>query len=262
MGFHIMADLISSIDHRQDLLEESIYLLQADYKIIGIRRATHSTGPAPNMGDLFFERFPTDQKELRTLHGLTNFYNENSLLMRAGNRPVVILLPLYARTRLLIAVVPEGKMRRALEYPAQHAELLAEYHILCSAQSLQRRSELTEQDHRMIHTFAQRIHDPLFYDRAHYLEPKAPLLNAVMRIHRIAALCGCAVDFDFTGIEYAAEEPRAFDLLTENVLALLMAVHRTGEDRHLTLFRDTYQAAAPWRAADLHARFPSTNCTS
>lgn len=235
MGFHIMADLIGNIDHRKDQLNESIYLLQEDYKIIGMRRATHATGPAPRIGDLFFDRFSADPKELRTLFGMTNFYNEHSLLMRAGNRPVVILQALYARTRLLVAVVPEKETQRALDRPAQYAELLAEYHLLCSPQSLQRKTEPTEQDHRTVHAFVQRIHDPLFYDRVHYLEPKAPLLNAVMRIHRIAALCGCAVDFDLTGIEYVGEEQDAFDLLVGACLALLMAVHRTGADRHLTL---------------------------
>ena len=45
MGFHIMADLIGSADHRKDLLEESVYLLREDYKIIGMRRATHPYRP-------------------------------------------------------------------------------------------------------------------------------------------------------------------------------------------------------------------------
>ena len=245
MGFHIMADLIGSADHRKDLLEESIYLLREDYKIIGMRRATHPTGPSANIGDLFFERFTADPKELRTLFGMTNFYNEHSLLMRAGNRPVIILLALYARTRLLVAVVPEGEARRALEHPAQHAELLAEDRLLCSPQSLQRKEALTEQDHRTVHAFVQRIHDPLFYDRIHHLEPKAPLLNAVMRLHRIAALCGCAVDFDLSGVEHVAEEQGAFDLLVGASLALLMAVHRTGADRHLTLTAGNVPGCGP-----------------
>lgn len=257
MGFDIMVDFLGSVDKRTDIAEESIYLMGADHRIIGMRCATHQTGPTPKTGDDFFQLFPASDQELRTLSGMTNVCNDQSLLMWAGDRPVVILCALFARTGLLAAIVPEAPVRDILGASAQYAELLQECHLFLSAESMRHKKELDEREHRLLYAWVQYVHNPFFYHRFHHLEPKAALLNAIARINRLTTLCGCSVTYDLTGIEHTADAQNDFDLLVGSVFSLLLTVHRVSADRHVDLTAGIVYGCGPMVGAIFSSSEPA-----
>ncbi len=261
MGFQIMADLIGHVDSRADTFFESVYLLREDFCVIGMRRERHARGHKLRIGDNFFQCYPASEKELRTLKGMTGYANEHSLLMRAGNSPVLILFALFARTRLLVAVVPKAPVRAHLDTPASYASLLQESHLFLSPESASRHTELTEEGYRIIHPWVQRIQQTLFYNRIHHLESDAALLNAIMRLRRIADLCDCAIDYDFTAIEHIAKRQDDFDLMTSSLFALLLAVHRVSPDRYAKLVAAPVYGSGPMVGAVFSCNEPIDTLT-
>lgn len=262
MSFQMIADLLGNTDHSSDTLCESIYLLREDYRVIGIRRSDYTSKYMPQLGDNFFECYPAEPSEMRTLAGMTTHANRHSLLMRAGKRPVVILFALFPTTRLLVAIVPDAPTRNTLNFPAAYAELLQEFYLFLSPVSASRRRPLQESAVNVIYPWAQRIYQALFYDRIHPLEPGAELLRAIMRLRYVSDLCGCAVDYDFTGIAHAVKEEQTLDRLIGTALVLFVTVRAVSPDRHVRLIAGDVYGCGPMAAAVFTCDRPTEELTA
>lgn len=256
MSFHMLADLLGNTDHRAAPIHDSIYLLREDYRILSIRRSDHESIPVPQVGDDFFACYPADERELRTLESMKSYATRHSLLMRAGRRPVVILFAIFASTRLLVAIVPDAPLRRCLNAPAAYATLLQEFYLFLSPASANRQKPLDETGQRIIYPWVQRLYQALFCDRVHPLEQGAELLRAVLRLRYLSELCGCAVDYDLTGIAHVKKEQADLDRLISSVFALLLTVHAVSPERHVKLIAGTVYGSGPMAAAMFTCKQP------
>ena len=257
----MLADLLGDIDRTGDIFHESIYLLREDYRILGIRPSSHTGRITPRLGDSFFECYPADPIEMRTLCSMTTHANRHALLMRAGDRPVVILFTLFATTRILVAIVPDAPIRRLLNAPAAFADLLQEFYLFLSPASAKRYRPLTQEGHSLLYPWIQQLYRAVNYDRIHPLEPQAELMRAIMRLRYINRLCGCSVDYDFTGLAHVKADESTFDRLVASTFALLVTVHDAAPDRHVRLIATNAHGCGPMASAVFQSTRPDTELT-
>lgn len=229
------ADRIGSADGRSDRFEESIYLLDEDLTVVGLREADAPDAKAPRIGDLFFTRFPASCEELGALDRMKASISEDSLLMRAGGRPVLILFQFFARTRLLVAVVPQGDVKSCLEAPAAFADVLEAWHVQLSGESRVSGEPLDEQSYALLSKWIARIHLPLFLEKHESGNFDTEVATVAARLSHMAVLCGCRLDYDLTGFGYEPFDTTDLDLLTGTAFCVFLLAHRITKDRAVAL---------------------------
>ena len=234
---NLSIDRVGRADGRSGTFPESLYLLSADHTVIGMRPATHPTGPEVKPGDRFFDHFPINDTERATLRSCTNGVNDSSLLFRAGDRPMLAVCACYASTNTLLVAVPEGELKRHLDRPAAYDGILElEERLLFSLASLSRNAPKTVEGYDMLSDWVRRLHRPFFFEEGLETEYDAPVAIVAVRLMALARLCGCRLDFDLTAMSYSYHDVHPFELLIPTALSILMAVYRTAPDRSLTLY--------------------------
>ena len=229
------AGRIGSADGREDRFEESIYLLDKHLTVVGLREADTPDANAPRIGDRFFACFPASREELGTLDRMRSSISEDSLLMRAGGRPVLILCQFFARTDLLVAVVPQGDVKSCLEAPAAFADVLEAWHVQLSGESRVSGDRLNEQTYALLSEWIARLHLPLFLEKDQSGSFDTEVATVAARLSHLAVLCGCRLDYDLTGFGYEPFDTTDLDLLTATAFGVFLLAHRVTKDRAVAL---------------------------
>lgn len=225
------ADRIGTADGTDLYFTESIYLLNEAYVITGLRPATEQNAPAPRIGDSFFTHFPASREELATLDRTLKSLNEDSLLIQAGERPVLILCRFFARTRMLVAVVPQHDVRALLEAPAAFADVLEQMHVRLSGQTRVAAAPWNEQGYPLLSSWLRRIHTPLFFGERESGRFDTKTNTVVSLLCHLALLCGCRLDYDLTGFDYAPFDATDLSLLIGTAFCVFFMTHRVAKDK-------------------------------
>ena len=234
MSFFPSADRVGTLNGTNTAFPESIFLLDSRFNVIGLRKADDYTGPEIRQGDAFFERFPVAQLEMRELRRVMNCVNETSLLMWAGNRPVLIVCAFYGITQTLLAVLPEGPIRQLLSYPAGYENKLGAVlgaTVTFSLGAMSRRHPPTVEGLNMISSWLKRIHMPFFYDDILYREYDAAVAVLGVRLMQLALLCGCRIRYSFERMSIQHTDLRYLELFIPTLLSVLLAARRADPDQ-------------------------------
>lgn len=239
------ADRVGKADGRDDLFQESIYLLDESYTVVGLRRATEPDAPTPCIGDRFFDSFPASRAELGALARMQASVSEESFLMRAGGRPVLMLCRFFARTRLLVAIVPQGDVRTCLERPAAFADLLETLYVRLSGEACVPGEPLDGDSYALLSKWLSRIHLPLFFEGYQAGRLDTEVATVAARLSYLALLCGCRLDYDLTGIGYEPFDADDLDLLIGTAFAVFLMAHRITQDRSVMILSDRLYTDGP-----------------
>lgn len=250
------ADRVGIADGRDDHFQESIYLLNEDFTIIGRRTAIEPDALAPCIGDHFFTHFPASREELATLTRMQSWISEDSLLMRAGGHPVLMLCQFFARTRLLVAIVPQGEVQTCLEKPAAFADVLEEWHVQLSGESRVSGEPLDEHGYALLSKWLSRIHLPLFFEEHQSGRFDTKVATVAARLSHLAVLCGCHLDYDLTGFGYEPFNAEDLDLLIGAAFSVFLMAHRTTKERSIVIFSDHLYTEGPVLFALLNCDVP------
>ena len=181
------------------------------------------------------------------MHRLLCSANEESYLMRAGDRTVLILCSFFARTRLTVAVVPEGRIRQTLEICGALADILTALHLrlspatlLCNISTDESTNEETvrkmmEEAARILIPWLNRIQAPLFFDRRDCGNFDTTVAAIAYRTTHLALLCGCRFSYDFTGFGYGQMKVDDFNLLVGSAFAVFLTAYRTARERTVVM---------------------------
>ncbi|MBO5354957.1 MAG: hypothetical protein J6B09_02695 [Clostridia bacterium] len=225
------AECIGVTDGRERHLEESIYLLNEEYTIVGVRKADGLNASAPTIGDRFFDHFMASPEERTMLRHMRSSISCDSLLIRAGGRPVLMMCRFFARTRLLVAIVPEGEARACLEAPARYADVLEALHVQLSAQARVPGEVLDGDGYALLCEWLSRVHIPLFFEGYQSNRADADIATVATRLSHLALLCGCRMEYDLSGFGYEPLRVEDFDLMIGTAFAMLLMAHRVCRDR-------------------------------
>ena len=234
MSVYSYADCVGTFDGRAELFCESVYLLNEDYTVVGKREASTPDAPTPEIGDRFFDHFKASPEERAMLKRMSASISRDSLLIRAGGRPVMMLCQLFARTRLIVAVVLQGEIRACLEAPAAYADVLEQLHVQLSGEARVLGEPLDSYRYAVLCEWLQRVHIPFLFEGRQPRKADADVTTLTTRLSHLALLCGCLVEYDLSHFGY---EPLTddFDLLTGTLLATLLMVHRVGKERSVLI---------------------------
>lgn len=155
----------------------------------------------------------------------------DSLLMRAGRRPVLMLSGFFARTRLLVAIVPEGEVRACLEAPGAFADVLEAWHVQLSGEARVFGDALDEERYAQLFEWISRVHLPLLFEGYQSGKADAKIAAVATRLSHLARLCGCCLDYDLSGFDYQPFDSNGFDLLIGTAFAVFLMAHRASQDR-------------------------------
>ncbi|MBE6702772.1 MAG: hypothetical protein E7585_05110 [Ruminococcaceae bacterium] len=245
------ADRVGSVDGTDAFFPESLYLLDRNFVIIGMRPATERTGPEPALGDRFFDHFPATKEESAILKKMMTCANENSLLMWAGNRPILVICAYYPVSQMLLVAVPERRVRLYLDRPAAYDGRVGLDEILIfSTAALSRNAPLTTDGYNMLSNWFGRLHMPFFYSAILEKEYDAPVAVLAVRLMELAKLCGCRVSFDFHEMGYSYQDLYPFELAIPTLLAVFLAVYRIGKNREVTIRGWHYADTGPMCSAN------------
>lgn len=233
------AERIGVTDGRERHLEESIYLLNEEYTIVGVCKADGLNASAPTIGDRFFDHFMASPEERTMLRHMRSSISCDSLLIRAGGRPVLMLCRFFARTRLLVAIVPEGEVRACFEAPARYADVLEVLHVQLSAQARVPGEVLDGDGYALLCEWLSRVHIPLFFEGYQSNRADADIATVATRLSHLALLCGCRMEYDLSGFGYEPLRVEDFDLMIGTAFAMLLMAHRVSQDRSV-LVRGKY----------------------
>ena len=238
--------------------EESLYLLDERCRIIGVRAATSPKEPTAAIGEGFFTRFPISPEDRTCLSRMCSFTNESSLLLRAGGRPVLILCALFARTRMLIAIVPEGAVRDALDSPAAYSETLSALHVSLSLDLLRRRCPADEATYSRIAFWLSRVQGALFPAEGEFADFDTTVSSLRIRLSHLAPLCGCALSLELSHLGLSAIPLYDYTLLLGVALPLCLLTHRLAKNRTLCITAERTYDGTPI----LHAALEHTDPTA
>lgn len=229
------ADAVGLVDGREEVFHESIYLLNEDYTVVGRRLTSEPDARAPAIGDHFFDHFKANREERAALRRMLSSISGDSFLMRAGRRPVLLLCSFFARTRLLVAIVPEGEIRACLEASAAYADVLEEMHVQLSAESRVSGEPLDGDAYAVLCEWLSRVHIPLFFEGHQSNRSDAEIATVATRLSHLAVLCGCRLDYDLSGFGYEPLRVEDFDLLVGAAFAVFLMTHRVSQDRSVLI---------------------------
>ena len=247
MYFAPYADQVGEIDGRRRPRCETLYLLDKNLCIIGVRGLSDDNEPQIGPNDYFFDRFPASREEknelARLLHGLCF---EGSYLMRAGGRPVLILCEFYARSSMAVAVMPEGPLQKLLDTPAAYADPLSALHIRLSPSMLLRSAPPAEEDYYCISNWLHDVHLPLYAIGTSTEQQGILSAMATWRAAQIARLCGCCLIYDLSCLDDGYFRPSDFELVNSTAFALFMLVQRIATGACATLEADRHLGGKPF----------------
>ena len=236
MLFFPSADRVGACDGTDTAFPESLFLLDDKFNVLGMRRADNYTGPDVAQGDAFFARFCTSGMEMTALRRTMNCVNDTSLLMWAGNRPVLMICAFYGMTQTLLAVVPEGPVHQLLSYPAGYENQLGALlgtTVTFSLTAMSRRHPPTPEGRNMICDWLKRVHMPFFYKEILDREYDAAVAVLGVRLMQLALLCGCRISFSFDNLSYEHKDLRNLELAIPTLLSVFLAARRF--DPHQTI---------------------------
>ena len=252
MFFLPCADRVGSVDGRESRFEESIYLLNEEFTVIGLREATGSDAPGLSIGDCFFDCFKASQKERAALSRMQSSISCDSFLMRAGRRPVLFLCQFFARTHLLVAIVPKGEIRACLDAPAAFADVLEALHVQVSAEARVLGEPLDSYRYTVLCEWLSRVHIPLFFKGYQNIRSDADIATVATRLFHLALLCGCRLDYDLSGFGYESLHTENFDLLVGVAFAVFLMTHRVGQERSVTIYGKRLPGEGPVLHVQMH----------
>lgn len=229
------ADSVGLADGRAEVFHESVYLLNENDTVVGRRLASDLDASAPAIGDHFFDRFKASPEERAMLRRMLSSISCDSLLIRAGKRPVLFLCSFFARTHLLVAVVPEGEVRACFEAPASYADVLEEMHVQLSAEARVSGEALDGDRYALLCEWLSRVHIPLFFEGYQSNRADADVATVATRLSHLALLCGCRLDYDLSGFGYEPLRTDDFDLLVGAAFAVFLMTHRVSQDRSVLI---------------------------
>ena len=245
MSFLSCAERAGLADGTVAHFEESIYLLDEQYTVIGQREASEPDAPVPAVGDRFFDHFQISPEERATLERMLRSLCCDSLLIRAGKRPVLMLCQFFARTRLLVAIVPQGEIRGCFEAPAAYADVLEELHVRLSGEAHILGEPLDAHRYAVLCEWLGRVHIPLFFEGYQRNKADADVATVATRLFHLALLCGCRLDYDLSGFGYDPLHVEDYDLLIGSAFALFLMARRTCRDREISMIGKRRFGAGP-----------------
>lgn len=223
------ADRFGSLDGRSTQFYETLFLLDKEYRIIGVRPSLDSCNlPSFRLGDAFFQIFPTTQDELRTLHQLCAGPCKSSLLMRAGQRPVLMLCSFCRETSLLVAAIPSDSIARRLDAPAGYQGIL--HRVILSNASLGRHGLIDESDDELVTSWIRLMQMPLFIVDDGFDSPEAVTTSLIRRTTHLAQLFDCHILYDFRRFSYDPSRNYSLSTFTGSLIVILMAAQRLSAD--------------------------------
>ena len=222
---------VGLVDGRKDRFEESVYLLNEEFTVVGRRLASDPDARAPRIGDRFFDRFKASPMERAALRRMMASVSSDAFLMRAGGRPVLMLTGFFSRTRLLAAVVPEGEIRASLEAPGAFADVLEVWHVQLSAKARVSGDTLDEDRYALLFEWISRVHLPLFPEGNQGGRLDAEIRAIAARLACLSHLCGCRMEYDLSGFRYVPLHIDDLDLLIGTALAVFLMAHRVDRER-------------------------------
>ena len=219
---------------------DHIYLIDEAGVVLGARAAL----PHPARGENLFDCFavPTGERVLLKKH--LSRYGDELYLLASPKTPLLVLPAPFAGTRTLLVSVPDAALLPKVRGIGAYAELFAGF--LVSSPTLSAEKHVKSEEN-----FAA-IQEWIFPCRDAFL-PKAPrdadvfLARTVLcaRATRLAALLGCNLAYDASGIGYASVQNATYSLLEGCLAALFLFARRAAADRSLALFVERGELASP-----------------
>lgn len=235
LSHSVGVDRVGFADGKAEHFRESVYLLNQDYTVVGLREASDPTAKVLAIGDRFFDHFKASPEEREMLRRMRSSICTDTLLMRAGKRPVLFLCRFFARTRLLVAIVPEGEVRACFEAPGAFADVLEEMHVQLSAEARVSGEALDGDAYALLCEWLSRVHIPLYFEGYQRDRADADIATVATRLSHLALLCGCRLEYDLSGFGYEPLRVEDFDLLIGTAFAVLLMAHRVSQDRSVLI---------------------------
>lgn len=258
MSLPYLADRSGVVDYSDRKFEESLYLLDETYRVIGMRRATKATGPAPECGDAFFAHYPIAPKERSCLNSACSLLNLRPLLFRAGNRPMLALFECFPHTHMILIVVPERQLRRCFDRPATHAsetQWLHAFQFLLSPATLTRHQPITPESYEMMHGWIAGIYNALHY-RVDEREFDHLVASIAVRLSLQAKLLGLRLSLDLSDLSYDLRDTHELALILPHALATMIAAKRLARDSTIHMQAEYVIGIGPTVMADFYTAEP------
>ena len=247
------ADRIGEIDGTKNEFKESLYLLDSSFHVLGVRAATAPVKPCLQPGDGFFAAFPTDTAERHTLSRILQSCSCDSLLLEAGGQPILMITAFYARTRTLLAVVPEQEMLPLLDNVGEWADILGEMRLQLSIKMLSRRAENRfEEDYYSLVRWLRHVQAPVFAEAPIDQNADRMVSAIAYRLSTTAALCGCQLSYSLQGLGYQQMPIDDLNLLTGLAFPIFMTALRAARDQKVTIEGERTLGGEPMLYASFH----------
>ena len=210
-------------------LHTSLVLLDNQNRIVGAHTASDSITPALQPGADFFSLFPTNERELVALER-SRAQADTSLLMRAGDRPMLMLCHTYFCTGLTPVLLPHKPYAELLDYPAGYFGAFP--HLTLSPASLCLYRPIQDKDFakisawlgEILRTFLQKDSDETL------LRPSR--LEAFG--NRLAALLDCKAICSFSALATNTVQPMDLAQATGYLTAALLTAANMADGKSIT----------------------------
>jgi len=203
------------------------YLLNSDFAIISAHTGEENGVAATS----FFDLFPTNRVLRAEIADYVRSYPQKALLTLCGRTPVLLVGTLCAHTGLVLAVLPQGTVKRTLTAPAAFHRVLT--HISVSDSAQKRYVPHGEAEFAAACRWLTGVSVP-FVQAPNAERELAPTLSFCAS--RLSQLFGVPMAADFSGLPRLSCTGVELEFATGVLLASLMAAQRSGAENGVRLY--------------------------
>ena len=203
------------------------YLLNDGFCVL----RAHTCAEKDAVGAFFFDLFPAKRAVLEEVSAYVRSYPSQMLLTLCGSAPVLFVGAPVMHAGLVLAVLPQGEIKRTLT-------ALAPFHGVPACVCVSRSAQMRYKAHAE-RPFAAACRWLLYIGAAFaYPTQTAPELAATLSrcVTRLGKLLEVPVDYDFSGLPLLACDASTVDFAIGVVLATLVAAKGTGDGSGVRLY--------------------------
>lgn len=195
------------------------YLLDRDFLLISARTGAENA----EIGTSFFNLYPANRVLREEIEAYVTSYPDDVFLTLCARTPVLFVGTLFAKTGLILAFLPEGKIKKTLSLPAAFHR--APEHVSVSTFAKMYYKAYGEAEFSAASRWLLDTSAPFLYP-SNADQPLSAVL--AMRIKRLATLLDTTLSCDLSGLPAMGTSGVDLEFVTGVILATLMAAQRVG----------------------------------
>ena len=203
-----------------------MYLLNGEFCIInGVTEKKECVN-----GTSFFDLFPAKRALREEISAYVSSRPQDLLLTLCSRTPVLFVGTLFAHTGLILAVLPQGAMKKTLSFPGAFHHVPGRICVSASAQMLYKAH--SEEDFAAAAQWLLALCEPLSF------VPRTNTFAATLSFYatRLSALCGVPFSCDFSGLSGALGAEPHLPFAVGVMLGTLLAARRCASVQGVRLY--------------------------